>query len=73
MIYTQGGSSGYPGEIFLFRGGKYKKQDYVFLEKDKQSEDADCLIFDANGDGNNDIYVASGGNEFSVFSPELID
>ena len=68
-----GGSSGYPGEIFLFRGGKYKKQDYVFLEKDKQSEDADCLIFDANGDGNNDIYVASGGNEFSVFSPELID
>ena len=68
-----GGSSGYPGEIFLYYEGGFIKKTIEILNLDKDSEDTDCLIFDANGDGSNDLYVASGGNEFSVYSPELRD
>ncbi len=68
-----GGSSGYPGEIFLYYEGTFIKKSIEILNLDKDSEDTDCLIFDADGDGSNDLYVASGGNEFSVYSPELRD
>ncbi|MFL2991707.1 MAG: VCBS repeat-containing protein [Cytophagales bacterium] len=68
-----GGSSGYPGEIFLYYEGRFIKKSIEILNLDKDSEDTDCLIFDADGDGSNDLYVASGGNEFSVYSPELRD
>ncbi len=43
------------------------------FEKDSLSEDVNCVVDDFNGDGKIDLIVASGGSEFSSFSPELRD
>ena len=43
------------------------------FEKNKESEDTDCTFFDANGDGRQDLYVTSGGFEFSSSSTALLD
>ncbi|MEM6698062.1 MAG: VCBS repeat-containing protein, partial [Bacteroidota bacterium] len=62
------------GGLFLQRGNRQfvRKQQAVF-EKDQLSEDTDALFFDADGDGDQDLYVASGGNEFPVSSSALMD
>jgi len=60
-IYA-GGGSGQPGELYLQqKGGTFVKKPQPAFEADKQSEDADAVFFDANGDGFADLYVVSGG------------
>ncbi|MEH6679217.1 MAG: VCBS repeat-containing protein [Sediminicola sp.] len=71
--YFVGGSTGYTGTIFLQSGNGFEKRPVKALEEDKIHEDTGALIFDADGDGDNDLYVASGGYEFSIGSPHLQD
>ncbi len=57
-----GGGSGQAAELFVQRkGNKFIRQSVPSFEEDRLCEDADAVFFDANGDGNMDLYVASGG------------
>ena len=69
-----GGAKDQAGALFVQeKTGAFSKRNMQVFEKDKDSEDTDCTFFDANGDGKQDLYVTSGGNEFSSSSTSLID
>ncbi|WP_037316917.1 FG-GAP-like repeat-containing protein [Salegentibacter sp. Hel_I_6] len=68
-----GGAATYEAGIYFWTETGYEKQDIKAFETDKGYEDLDALIFDANGNGHNDIYVVSGGNEFAPNSEMLQD
>ncbi|TSJ44085.1 RNA-binding protein [Mucilaginibacter corticis] len=56
-----GGDVHTPGALYIQqKGGKFIKDEQPFLA-DKDSQDADAVFFDANGDGYLDLYVVSGG------------
>jgi len=60
------------GVYFQTQNG-FKKQEINDLNKDSENEDLGSLIFDADNDGDNDIYMVSGGNEFEYDSDLLQD
>lgn len=64
-----GGSKNIKGKIFLGdETGAFIPLKNSFIENDSAYEDVDALFFDAEGDGDNDLYVVSGGNEYPVNS-----
>ncbi len=69
-----GGARGQAGKLYVqsANGSFYSLADEVF-EGNRESEDAACVFFDANADGLDDLYVASGGREFSSSSFALTD
>ncbi|HMG89490.1 MAG TPA: VCBS repeat-containing protein, partial [Chryseolinea sp.] len=73
-IYV-GGSHGTAGMLFIQqKGGGFLRKTVAAFEADKQFEDADAAFFDANGDGKNDLYVASGGyHTLQIDDPLLQD
>lgn len=69
-----GGAKDSAGKLFIQKaGGNFTPTNQDLFEKDKASEDTDCLFFDADGDGDLDLYVASGGTEYSSSSSQLRD
>jgi len=61
-----GGASGQSGELYLQSvNGKFVKNPSQPWGQDKNSEDLGCLFIDVDNDGDQDLYIASGGNEFN--------
>ena len=57
-----GGATGYPGAVYLQgKDNKFLKIAEGDIEADAFHGDVDAIIFDANGDGYPDLFVASGG------------
>jgi hypothetical protein len=72
-IYVCGAKDS-PGALYIQNGdGRFKRSNEELFEADKISEDTDCVFFDVDNDGDNDLYVTSGGNEFPSSSSALID
>lgn len=59
-----GGSAGNPGSFFV--QGKHGDFEENLFDFDREHEDMGALLFDADGDGDNDLYVVSGGSEFQA-------
>ncbi|WPP51669.1 VCBS repeat-containing protein [Catalinimonas niigatensis] len=69
-----GGAKDHPAKLFLqnSRGQMLSSQTSLW-EEEKRHEDVDALFFDANGDGDQDLYVVSGGSEYPTSSSALSD
>ncbi|MFS4416006.1 VCBS repeat-containing protein [Maribacter sp. 2307ULW6-5] len=68
-----GGAKGHLPQLFLGNKDKFKKKESGSFEENKNSEDMDALFFDADNDGDEDLYVCSGGVEYSQYSTDFID
>ncbi|MEY3648324.1 MAG: hypothetical protein RLZ13_1209 [Bacteroidota bacterium] len=69
-----GGSKTFAGKLYLRTAqGKYRYLPQEAFELDALSEDSDGLFFDADKDGDADLFVTSGGNESGFGSPDLAD
>ncbi|MFN4144363.1 MAG: FG-GAP-like repeat-containing protein [Runella sp.] len=71
-----GGSRYRKGQFFLqTTQGKFLQVDLLPGKDslDKPQEDTGTLLFDADGDGDLDLYIASGGNEFPPSAPAYQD
>jgi hypothetical protein len=69
-----GGAKDQAGRLLLQRpGGGFVSGSPDVFERDRVSEDLGALFFDATGDGHPDLYVVSGGSEFSDLAPALQD
>ena len=69
-----GGARGQAAELFVqSSSGSFEKSNSDLWDKESHFEDVDALFVDVDNDGDADLYVASGGNEYSSDSPFLLD
>ncbi len=68
-----GGARDEPGALYVSRGDRYVRSASPLFEADRVSEDVACACFDADGDGDDDLYVVSGSSEFGAASTALLD
>lgn len=69
-----GGAKGKTSQIFIQNtNGNFTKKEEPAFVKDAASEDVAAVFFDADGDGDKDLYAGSGGYEFAENDPALQD
>ena len=71
--YFVGGSFGNKASLYVQDNGNFKPIISNAIEKDALYEDVGALFFDADADGDQDLYVVSGGYEFGEQSDFLND
>jgi len=60
-----GGAAGQSGQVFIQQANGSFEQKILSPSTDRVCEDMSAVFFDADGDGDEDLYVASGGNAYS--------
>lgn len=69
-----GGAAGNPSAIFQGTASKaFTQGETKAFASAKSSEDGDAVFFDADGDGDLDLYVCSGSNEYPLGDAKLKD
>ena len=69
-----GGAKDQPGMMAVQQQrGNFLKTNTLVFDKDTDSEDIGSVFFDADNDGDQDLYVTSGGNETGINSFSYID
>jgi len=68
-----GGSKGTAPTLLLKSKGSFVPKTTADFNANKDSEDLSSLFFDADNDGDLDLYVCSGGVEFSQYSTSFLD
>lgn len=72
--FFAGGAKGYSGKIFIqSRAGTFQDVPSNAIVSDSESEDVDAIFFDCDRDGDQDLYVVSGGYEFASGDRRLQD
>jgi len=67
------GASGFPTRLYVASKGTLVEKSVGDFISDSLHEDMDMTLFDADNDGDLDLYVISGGNEFLPDASELHD
>ncbi|HEX5830205.1 MAG TPA: VCBS repeat-containing protein, partial [Gemmatimonadaceae bacterium] len=69
-----GGAKWQPSRLFVQRrDGTFAARDEAVFAADSVDEDVDAAFFDADGDGDQDLYVVTAGNEFYGEASQLRD
>jgi hypothetical protein len=69
-----GGAKNQPGRLLVQQAdGGFVPTNEALFDDDRVSEDVDAVFFDADADGDQDLYVVSGGNEYAPETDPLQD
>ncbi|MBK7130307.1 MAG: VCBS repeat-containing protein [Crocinitomicaceae bacterium] len=64
-----GGTRDKAGKLYMQTSSGFDEIQQDAFAKDSMFEDAGSVFFDADSDGDQDLYVVSGGNEYKAYSP----